>query len=240
MNKLKAAFLYECSTKIRAMCIFYAIQYIIVALIFGMIALFVGSENVGSNVLEVSTIVFVSIMGVLGYKEDFKALIQNGYTRKYIFLSTIYMFVFITGAMALIDTVIGNAIHYFSGGSYFTLYGSLYGYGNFFANWLFLMALYLMFCSLFYLAVLVINKVGKMVSLFIGVALSGIILLIIALFRFVLSGEAVRNAAEFFMKAMGFMKDGTINWVSPIITLLVIGAVLGIGSYAIIHRTELK
>ncbi len=66
MNKLKAAVLYECSTKIKAMCIFYAIQYIIVALIFGMIALFVGGENVGSNVLEVSTVVFVSVMGVQG------------------------------------------------------------------------------------------------------------------------------------------------------------------------------
>lgn len=239
MNKLKVAFLYECSTKIRAMCIFYAIQYMIVALIFAIIAICVGGENVGSNVLEVSTVVFVSIMGVLGYKEDFKALIQNGYTRKYIFLSTIFMFLFITGAMALIDTVIGNVIHHFRN-SYFTLYGSLYGYGNFFANWLFLMVLYLMFCSLFYLAVLVINKVGKMVSLFIGVALGGIILLIIALFRFVLSDETVRNAAEFFMKVMGFMRDGTINWWAPIITLLVIGAVLGIGSYAIIHRTELK
>ncbi len=239
MNKLKAAVLYECSTKIKAMCIFYAIQYIIVALIFGMIALFVGGENVGSNVLEVSTVVFVSVMGVLGYKEDFKALIQNGYTRKYIFLSTIFMFVFITGVMALIDTVIGNVIHHFRD-SYFTLYGGLYGYGNFFANWLFLMALYLMFCSLFYLAVLIINKVGKMTALFIGVALGGILLLIIALFRFVLSGEVVRNVVEFFMKAMGFMGDGTINWVFPILTLLLIGAVFGIGSYAVIRHTELK
>ncbi len=239
MNKLKSAVLYECSTKIKAIGIFYLIQYVIVALIFAIVAICTGGNETGSNVLEVSTVVFVSVMGVLGYKEDFKALIQNGYTRKYIFFSTICMFVFITGTMALIDTIIGNTIHYFYH-NYFTLFGSLYGYGNLFANWLWLTVLYLMFCSLFYLAVLVINKVGKRVFLFIGIGLSGMILLAIALFRFVLSEEIVHSVAEFMIKAMGFMCDGTTNFIFPIITLLVIGTVLEIGSYAIICRTELK
>lgn len=89
MNKLKSAVLYECSTKIKAIGIFYLIQYVIVALIFAIVAICTGGNETGSNVLEVSTVVFVSVMGVLGYKEDFKALIQNGYTRKYIFFSTI-------------------------------------------------------------------------------------------------------------------------------------------------------
>ena len=68
-----------------------------------------------------------------------------------------------------------------------------------------------MFCSLFYLAVLVINRVGKTVSLLIGVGVCSIILLVIALFQFVFSDELVRNIGEFMMKAMGFMSDGTTN-----------------------------
>lgn len=239
MSKLKSAILYEYSTKIKAMVLFYLIQYLIVALIFSIVAISVGGEEIGSNALEFSSVIFISVIGVLGYKEDFKALIQNGYTRKYIFGATISMFTLLAGTMALIDTIIGNSIHYFND-NYFTLFGSLYGYGNVFLNWLWLTVLYLMFCSLFYLAVLVINRVGKMVSLFIGVGLSCVILLVTSLFRFVFSQEFVSAAAEFVMKAMGFMSNGTTNLFFPILSFLVIGAVFGIGSYAVIRRTELK
>ena len=42
------------------------------------------------------------------------------------------------------------------------------------------------------------------------------------------------------MKAMGFMTDGTINYLFPALSLLFIVIVLGIGSYVIIRRTELN
>ncbi len=239
MNKLKSAILYECSTKIKAIGLFYLIEYLITALIFAIVAICTKGNEIGSNALELSSIIFVSVVGVLGYKEDFKALIQNGYTRKYIFLATVCMFIFMCGTMALIDTIIGNTIHYFND-HYFTMFGGLYGYGNPFLNWLWLTVLYLMFCSLFYLGVLVINKTGKIISLLIGVGLIGLILLVIALFQFVFSPQTVRNIAEFMIKAIGFMSDGTINLIFPVLSFVVIGTIVGIGSYAIIRRIELK
>ena len=239
MSKLKSAVLYEYLTKVRAIGIFYLIQYLIVALIFAIVAICTEGKETGSNALEFSSVVFVSVIGVLGYKEDFKALLQNGYTRKYIFGATVCMFTLLAGTLALIDTIIGNSLHYFND-NYFTLYGGIYGYGNVFANWLWLTALYLMFCSLFYLAVLVINRVGKTVSLLIGVVVCGIILLVIALFKFVFPDELVSKTWEFMMKAMGFMGDGTTNLFFPVLSFLVIGVVFGIGSYAVIRRTELR
>ena len=239
MTELKSAVLYEYLTKVRAIGIFYLIQYSIVALIFAIVAICTEGKETGSNALEFSSVVFVSVIGVLGYKEDFKALLQNGYTRKYIFGATVCMFTLLAGTLALIDTIIGNSLHYFND-NYFTLYGGLYGYGNVFANWLWLTALYLMFCSLFYLAVLVINRVGKTVSLLIGVVVCGIILLVIALFQFVFPDELVSKTWEFMMKAMGFMGDGTTNLFFPVLSFLVIGVVFGIGSYAVIRRTELR
>ena len=239
MTELKSAVLYECLTKVRAIGIFYLIQYSIVALIFAIVAICTEGKETGSNALEFSSVVFVSVIGVLGYKEDFKALLQNGYTRKYIFGATVCMFTLLAGTLALIDTVIGNSLHYFND-NYFTLYGGIYGYGNVFANWLWLTALYLMFCSLFYLAVLVINRVGKTVSLLIGVVVCSIILLVIALFQFVFPDELVSKTWEFMMKAMGFMGDGTTNLFFPVLSFLVIGVVFGIGSYAVIRRTELR
>lgn len=239
MTELKSAVLYEYLTKVRAIGIFYLIQYSIVALIFAIVAICTEGKETGSNALEFSSVVFVSVTGVLGYKEDFKALLQNGYTRKYIFGATVCMFTLLAGTLALIDTIIGNSLHYFND-NYFTLYGGIYGYGNVFANWLWLTALYLMFCSLFYLAVLVINRVGKTVSLLIGVVVCGIILLVIALFQFVFPDELVSKTWEFMMKAMGFMGDGTTNLFFPVLSFLVIGVVFGIGSYAVIRRTELR
>ena len=239
MTELKSAVLYEYLTKVRAIGIFYLIQYSIVALIFAIVAICTEGKETGSNALEFSSVVFVSVIGVLGYKEDFKALLQNGYTRKYIFGATVCMFTLLAGTLALIDTIIGNSLHYFND-NYFTLYGGIYGYRNVFANWLWLTALYLMFCSLFYLAVLVINRVGKTVSLLIGVVVCSIILLVIALFKFVFPDELVSKTWEFMMKAMGFMGDGTTNLFFPVLSFLVIGVVFGIGSYAVIRRTELR
>ena len=239
MNKFKSAVLYEFSIKIKAIGIFYLIQYMVVAFIFALIALFTDENEVGSNALEVSTIIFLSIVGVLGYKEDFKALIQNGYTRKYIYLSTVCMFILMSATMALIDTVIGNTLHHFRVG-YFTLYGGLYGYGNLLGNWIYLAVLYFMCCNLAYFAVLVINKVGKLVSLFMGVGLGGLVLIVIALFRFVLSSQVVHSVGEFMMKAMGFVGQGIVDILNPVLFFLVIGAMFGICSYAVIRRTELK
>ena len=39
---------------------------------------------------------------------------------------------------------------------------------------------------------------------------------------------------------MGFMTDGTINYLLPALALLLLITVLGSCSYAIIRRTELK
>lgn len=239
MNKLKYAVFYEYSTKIKAMGLFYLIQYLIVALIFSIIAICTDGNEIGSNALEFSSIVFISVIGVLGYEEDFKALIQNGYTRKYILGATICMFALLAGTMALIDTVIGNVIHYFNSG-YFTAFGALYGYDNVFANWIWLTALYLMFCNLLYLTVLIINRVGKTAALLIGVGICGISFLGIALFRFVFSEEIVSKTAEAVIKAMGFMSDGTINYLCPVLSFLCIGVIFVIGAYAVIRRTELR
>ena len=123
---------------------------------------------------------------------------------------------------------------------YFTLFGSIYGYGNYLANWLWLTVFYLMFCSLSYLCVLIINKVGKMISLYLGICLSGILLIIIALFRYVFSAETVHNIAELFIKTMGFTGNGTINYIFPILALFTVGVVFGSGSYAVIRKTELR
>ena len=238
MNKLKSAVFYGCLTKIRPLVIFYLVEYSISVLIMAIVVLCTGKLEAGSNGLEVASAVFLSVMGALSFREDFKAFLQNGFTRRYIFLSTFCSFLLVSASMALIDTLLGYLLHHSI--NYFTFFGMLYGYGNMLFNWLWLTLVYATFCSIFYLAALVVNKVGRITALLIGVGIAGVILLIAALFRFVLSSELVSRIGRFALNAFGFMNDGTVNFIFPVLTFIVIGAVFGLGSYALIRRTELK
>lgn len=240
MKKLKTIIQYECTTSFKYIWIFYAIQYAIAALITVIIAISTGSfEAVGIGSLEMNTLIYVGILGVLGYKEDFKMLIQNGFTRKYIFLATFSLFIFISGIMSLVDTIAGNVFHHIWS-DYSSLYGGMYGYDNIFANWIWLFLINLLVCVLFYFGILVINKIGKTFSIYLGVILGGFGLLIVALFQFVLPNELIHNLVETALKIMGFMSDGTNRIIYPILALLLFVWVLGICSYHIIRRIELK
>lgn len=240
MKNLKSIIQYECITSFKYIWIFYAITYAIVSFITIIIGIIAGNfKGAGTNALEINTLIYIGILGVLGFHEDFKMLIQNGFTRKYIFIATLSMFCFISGTMALFDTMAGNVIHHLNH-NYSSLYGAIYGYDNLFMNWLWLFLLYVLICSLLYFGVLVINKIGKTASIYLGVVLGGAILLIIALFRFVFSLETSKSILEFLMKSMGFLADGTMNYLFPVLTLSLIACILCIGSYNIIRRTELK
>ena len=240
MKGLKSIIGYECITSLKYLLIFYPIQYGIVALISLIIGITRGSfEAVGTDTLEINSVIYVGFLGVFGLKQDFKMLIQNGFTRKYIFIATLSMFCFISGIMAFIDTAAGNFIYQLNN-NYVSLYGVIYGYGNIFINWLWLFLVYVSVCSLLYLAILVIYKVGKNVSIYLGICLGGILLLIIALFRYVFSDIAVNSILDFLKKAMGFMSDGSINYLFPALTLLLFIVILGSSSYAVIRRIELK
>ncbi|MFQ9511779.1 MAG: hypothetical protein ACLRZ7_12925, partial [Lachnospiraceae bacterium] len=104
--------------------------------------------------------------------------------------------------------------------------------------WLFLV--YALVCNFFYLIILTINKIGKTSSICLGVALGTIVLLIPVLFRFVLPKAFANHLITLATKAMGFMSNGTINFICPVLTLLLFIGVFSICSYNIICRTELK
>lgn len=241
MKNLKSIIQYECETSFKYIWIFYAIQYTIIGLIISIVGLSKGTfESVSINGLELNTLVYVGILGVLGFKVDFKMLLQNGFTRKYIFISTFSMFVFISGIMALIDTIVGNLLHYFNN-NLTSVYGGIYGYNHLFMNWLWLFLLYVVVCSLLYLIILIINKIGKSASIILGTVFGGIVLLSVALVRYVFIEKfGYTIIVDFLMKAMGFTENGTINYVFPVITLLVLIITFGISSYTIIRHTELN
>lgn len=241
MNKLKTVVQYECSTSFKYIWIFYGIELLVVALISAVVFVSTGSmDHVGSNALEVNTLIYFCVLGVLGYKEDFKMLIQNGFTRKYIYLGTIAMFSFISAVMALVDTLFGRGMHQLSA-NYFSMFGALYGYDQMILfNFLWLFLLYMCFGSLLYLVVLVIHKVERIVAVCGGITLGLVVILVLpVVFRFVLPQAFTEAFIKAILKGAGFMADGTVNLLYPLAALAILAVLFNLVSYRVIQRTEL-
>lgn len=239
MKKLRSIIRYECITSFPYIWYFYGIQCMIMAFIYAVMVMIAGSDKVGVSCFEFNTMVYVGILGILGYNEDFKMMIQNGFIRKYIFGATVIMFLFISSVMGLVDTILGNLLHSLLD-RYDSFYGSIYGYENIFFNWAWLVLLYFMICMIFYFVVLLMNKLEKRGFLYLSILFAGIVMIGISLFHYVLSEAAIEKIKEFVLKAIGVMGDGSVNHLFPLLTWFCIAALFGAGSYAVIRRTELK
>lgn len=240
MKKLGVLIQYECLTSLKYIGIFYAVQYAVVCLIYLIVAVSTGDlKNSGTSFLEMNSFIYAGILGTLGYYQDFKMMIQNGFTRRYMFLATISMFAFISGILSFVDTVISNVLHAVFP-EYQSVFGVFYEYGAVVVNWIWLFLMYMFICSVFYLAGLTANKLKKTYTICLGTALVGLGLLITALFRYVLSPSLVQDIGRLVLRAAGFMGDGTINYLWPFLTLLLLPALLNLLSYKILLRTELR
>ena len=72
MKKLSTLIQYECITSFKYVWIFYAAQFSIVCLIYLIVALSTGDpKNAGTSCLEMNTLIYVGILGMMGYNGDF-------------------------------------------------------------------------------------------------------------------------------------------------------------------------
>ncbi len=233
MNKLKTIIQYECVTSLKYISIFYAIQYSIVLITYLIVA-----TNV-FGALEFNSVVYVSIFAILGFKEDFKMLIQHGFTRKYIFLGSLSMFAFVSAILAAVDTVMGSLLHEFMQG-YPSLYGDIYGYENMFVNFIWLLMLYMAACSLANVIILIINKIGKTRSIYVSIVVIGMVMLLVRLYTNFISNDMKDGISEFLLRIFGLSPEGAINHLAPLVTMLLMISCISLVSYIVIRRTELE
>ena len=141
--------------------------------------------------------------------------------------------------MSFVDTVMGNLLHYFVP-NYNSLFGVIYGYGDILPNWIWL------FSSLYANQQPVLSgrpcdtQTGENSVPLPGcdprrhnTAGGGTV-------RYVLPQNLVDSIRNWPSRAMGFMNGGTVNYLYPLLTLLLLAAVFYLGAYAIIRRTEVK
>ncbi len=234
MTKLSSMIRFSCSTSVKYVGIYYAILFTVVAFIF-LVTATTGSVSG----IEINTMVYIGVLGALGFKDEFRMFIQHGFTRKYIFVATLVFFAFIAGLMALIDTVVGNLMYIITQ-NYDTLYGSIYGYGNIFTNFILLFMSYMFVCCLSYVFILIFNRLGKMKFICFALALAAMIIAIVTLYTNFMPEDIKGTVLEVLIGLFGFSSDGTVNFFAPILTLLLSISCVGFVAYLVIRRAELR
>ncbi len=233
MNPLKPALWYVCAVKRRAVGIFYLIQYAAFGLVCLLVALFTGRVAATYNGMEAASAAFVGVVGVLTFQEDFRALLQQGCTRRCIFAASVCQFGLLACFMAAVDTALTQLLHRLMP-TFVTVFGLLYGQRGALVNGLWLAAAYWFVCSLCYLAVVVRGRVGKTTFLALGVGALALLVVFVTFLRLVVPRAAARAA----LTVLGLPPGGGVHPLTPVLLFLALGALLSACSYALLRRTE--
>ncbi len=106
----KAAHKYQLNEYKKSVMIYYLVVFLVI--IFFGVAISIGEEGnfQGTGGLEMATVIFLFVVGLNSFKETFLMLIQNGISRKTMFLSRIGASGILCTVMMVIDRIIINGI----------------------------------------------------------------------------------------------------------------------------------
>lgn len=242
MKKLLPIIRYECATIIKYVWIFYAIMCGVVLISFALTYILTGSfGKLSLNALEINSMVYLCVMAILGSGQDFKMLLQNGYPRKYIYLGALSLFLFTSVLMVTVDMTIAAILRGVSA-RYLSLFHVIYGEDHsIFINWIWTFCIYLFVCSLAYFFAVLQRKIGKIPFVITGVAIGMTVLLILpALVLVYLPEEARAKLFTFIARVFGFLADGSISFLNPLLATLLIFCLFSASSYLLLSRTELR
>lgn len=108
---IKASYKYQLADHKKSVIIYYFVLISLIIFLFGSLAVAVVYEDgtiSGSavNGLDMATAIFLFVTGLCSFKESFGMLIQNGVSRKNIYLGRLFATITLAFGMAIIDTVI--------------------------------------------------------------------------------------------------------------------------------------
>lgn len=240
MEKFKSAYLYQFLTKFKSLSICCVAEWTIYILIILIVQIFDKNPSITVSI-ESSSAVYIGIFGSLGYKADFKALIQNGFTRKYIYCSTAFSLISLCAILSVLDTLadkIASAIVPFEFNAFAG--NQIYGNTNIVKTWLLAFSLYFLTSSLLFMITLLANKIGVRRTLYIGAGIAILVVGIVALVKNLASDRVYASIGEFLLKLFGFLPNGELNSLYTTLTLAVAGVTAYIISFLLIRKTEIK
>lgn len=224
-----------------ALLIFYGIM----ALVF--VINYIGStivEDQFSMGMEMSSVIFIVIFGVMSYLAPFKLFLQNGVSRKTMFIGTGITFMVLSAIMAVTDTLIsllGQKIGFLNG-MYLFIYNGRYannmGMQSIVEHILWTLCIYFTAFFIGYFFGILYNKLNKMAKLLVSAGVPVIILSLIVLDSSANNARVLAVIGRFFVWAFGFQ-----NGANPYIFMvacLVLSLVFAIISFFMVRRATVK
>ena len=103
---LKTSLKYKLKDNLRSIIVYYFVILCVICLI--AVSVIVPDSNAKSNIIgmEMATVIFLFVVGLNSFKENFLMLLQNGSSRKTIFTSGVLSMFIISTGMAIIDFII--------------------------------------------------------------------------------------------------------------------------------------
>ena len=245
MNKLKEVVRFELSTSLRYLLIFYAIQYSVVAVTLFLTWLGRGSlDHPYFAALESCAMIFVLIFGAVGFTEDFKMLLQNGFTRRVHFVGALVLFASTAALLALVDTLAARALEGVAHG-YWSLFTAIYGPNHtLWLQGLWRFGVYLVLVCVGYFCALTVTRLGTKRALILGIALwcAGVVILPMAFREWLpdaLRYDIGTGAETFIYHCAGFTAEG-VQLANPLLSLAVLAVVGFAICFALMRRAPLR
>lgn len=245
MGKLREVVRFEIATSLRYPVIFYTVQYSMVAVTLFLTWLGRGSlAHPYFAALESCAMIFIFVFGALGFSEDLKMLLQNGFTRRVHFVAALVLFVVTAAFLALIDTLAARGIEAVAHG-YWSAFTAIYGPNHaLLLQFLWRFGVYLALACAGYFCALVVARLGTKRTVFLGIVLWCTGVLVLPTLYVELLPDAWRysfgtqvNTA--LLHCAGFTVEGVqLAW--PIVSLAVLAALGFTACFALVRRAPLR
>lgn len=192
------------------------------------------------NVLEANSLIYVVIVGIFIMRDDFKMLIQNGFTRWYIFLGNISFFTFICAILSFISTTVTMLPLPRLLGEYTSLTKVIYNNDNSFINFVLVFLLHLVVVLFGYLITLIFNRVGKNRAIILGITMGLLVMMAPGIVLYSMTPEWRQALLNGVICLIGISSSGEVNYLVPISVLLCMALIFGCLAYRVLRRLNVK
>lgn len=252
---LKSSYRYRLKTSMKSVIIYYIVIAILCMINLALSFIYSGDGSF-FNGIEVSSMIFLFVIGLNSFKEDFYMLLQNGISRKAIFTSTVLQLATLTGAMALLDYI--AAILMNQTGCYNLIFKEIYywyiegnnilslGFSQIIAGFFWSVSAYFLVASLGLLITLFYYKASHAVRLAVSIGVPVVFLIILPSIDMLLApvGQETlgifARIGQFILRLVGYGADSAPNpWIGTV-SFLVLSAILHSVNWLMMKKALVK
>lgn len=243
---MKSAMIYQIAEMKKPLLIYYAIIFFLLLASFLTTEVFlhISANGTTINGIEISSMIFIFVCGLNSFKEPFRMFLQNGLSRKTLFLSYLCSLLPVSGVMAIIDTSIGAIGR--SLGSYQSAFHEFYrqyfpavGPGQVFVGFALSLLLYTTSALTGYFITSLYYRMSKGLKLLVSIGVPVLLIIVLPIVDMgYANGVISRGLGEIFLLASG-VKAG-YNPLYPLGSCIILSSVLAGLTYLLQRRAVIK